>query len=104
MENYLCIGCSKTYGVLHGMYFFDAIYGTEEDALEIAKNLAYDVIDSYSCIEEIIEDTAEESGMSYEECAAEEIEYYVYRLRDDIDIDKIRNLNWDVESIRDEYS
>lgn len=104
MKNYLCVGYSQTYGTLHGMYEFDVIYGTEEEALEVAEQLAYEVIDSYSCISEMLEENAEETGSSFEECASEEVEYYVCRLKDNINLKEICNLNWDIESIKKEYA
>ena len=106
MAKWVCFGCSSSYGDLHGMWEMDFIEGDEEEALELARENAWHVCESYSEIYEPIEAEASESddySETYEELMLEEIEYMVFRLRDDADLEELYNLNWELQSILDEY-
>lgn len=106
MAKWMCVGCSVSYGDLHGMLEVDFIEGDDEDALEVARENAWHVCESYSDIYEPIEEEAREADdyeKAYEELMREEIEYTIHRLRDDVDINELYNLNWDLWSILDEY-
>lgn len=103
---WVCFGCSQSYGDLHGMWEMDFIEGTFEEALDVAKENAIHVCESYDCIYEPIEEEAqghEDYESAYEELFMDEIEYSVFRLRDDVDINELYELNWDLDDILDEY-
>lgn len=95
VSNYLFVAHSQMYGMLHGMYTggcLDTI--TLEDAKELARSEAYDVVTSYDCILEAIhdnlneqfgyDDTSEEPNEEYldelEAAIEEECEYSLYEI------------------------
>lgn len=95
VSNYFYIAHSQMYGMLHGMYSggcLDTV--TLEDAKEIARSEAYDVVTGYDCILESIhqdlneqfgyDDTPEEPDEKYldelEAAIEEECEYSIYEI------------------------
>lgn len=83
-SNYLYVAHSQMYGMLHGMHTggcLDTV--TLEDAKEIARAEAYDVVIGYDCIMEAIhEDLNERFG--YDETPEEPDEEYLDELEDAI--------------------
>lgn len=83
-SNYFFVSNSQIYGMLHGMHTggcLDTI--TLEDAKEIARSEAYDVVTGYDCILEAIhEDLNEQFG--YDETPEEPDEEYLDALEDAI--------------------
>lgn len=94
-SNYLYIAHSQMYGMLHGMSTggcLDTV--TLEDAKEIARSEAYDVVTGYDCIMEAIhedlndrfgyDETPEEPNEEYldelEAAIEEECEYSLYEI------------------------
>ena len=94
-SNYLYIANSQMYGMLHGMHTggcLDTV--TLEDAKEIARAEAYDVVTGYDCILEAIhedinnllgyDETPEEPDEEYldalEDAIMEECEYFIYEI------------------------
>lgn len=94
-SNYFYIAHSQMYGMLHGMYSggcLDTV--TLEDAKEIARSEAYDVVTGYDCILEAIhedlndqfeyEDTPDNPNEEYldelEAAIEEECEYSIYEI------------------------
>ena len=94
-SNYLYIANSQMYGMLHGMHTggcLDTV--TLEDAKEIARSEAYDVVTGYDCILEAIhEDLNEQFGYdntpdipdeeyldALEDAIQEECEYFIYEI------------------------
>lgn len=59
MFYYVC-GQEKIYQGLYGLMYDTIVDGSEEDAIEIAIELSDDVIDSYSCITDMLENTVAE--------------------------------------------
>lgn len=100
---WMYIGCSQSYGTLHGMYNFGFCEGTEEDALEFARETAWYVCDSYSCITDPLWEDADHDEDVYNEFLHDELEYWVVRLRDDVDLDYIERLDWDYEEIEEKF-
>lgn len=95
VSNYLFVAHSQMYGMLHGMHTggcLDTI--TLEDAKELARSEAYDVVTGYNCIMEAIhEDLNERFGYdetpdnpneeyldAEEEAIEEECEYSLYEI------------------------
>lgn len=95
VSNYLFVAHSQMYGMLHGMHTggcLDTI--TFEDAKELARSEAYDVVISYNCIMEAIhddlnelfgyDDTPDNPNEEYldalEEAIEEECEYSLYEI------------------------
>ena len=83
-SNYLYIANSQMYGTLHGMYTGGCLENvTLEDAKEIARAEAYDIVTGYDCILEAIrEDVYEQFG--YSDLSDEPIEEYADVLEDAI--------------------
>lgn len=83
-SNYFYIANSQMYGMLHGMHTggcLDTV--TLEDAKEVARSEAYDVVTGYNCIMEAIhEDLNERFG--YDETPEEPDEEYLDELEDAI--------------------
>lgn len=94
-SNYFYIAHSQMYGMLHGMYSggcLDTV--TFEDAKEIARSEAYDIVTGYDCILEAIhedlndqfgyDETPEEPNEEYldelEAAIEEECEYSLYEI------------------------
>lgn len=84
-SNYLYIANSQMYGMLHGMHtggYLDTV--TLEDAKEIARSEAYDVVTGYDCILEAIhEDLNERFG--YDETPDNPNEEYLDELEASIE-------------------
>ena len=84
-SNYFYISYSQMYGMLHGMYtggFLDNV--TLEEAKEIARAEAYDVVTGYNCImSDIYDNLNEEFG--YDETPEEPDEEYLDALEDAIE-------------------
>lgn len=83
-SNYLYIAHSQMYGMLHGMSTGGCLENvTLEDAKEIARAEAYDIVTGYDCILEAIrEDIYEQFG--YDDTSEEPIEEYADVLEDAI--------------------
>ena len=94
-SNYLYIAHSQMYGMLHGMHTGGCLDSlTLEDAKDIARSEAYDVVTGYNCIMEAIhddlnerfgyDDTPEEPDEEYldelEASIEEECEYSLYEI------------------------
>lgn len=94
-SNYLYIANSQMYGMLHGMHTGGCLGPiTLNDAKEIARSEAYDVVTGYNCIiESIYEDINERFGYddapddpeeeyldAVEEAIEEECEYSLYEI------------------------
>ncbi len=94
-SNYLYVACSQMYGMLHGMHTGGCLDNlTLEDAQNIARCEAYDVVTGYDCIiTAIYEDVNERFGYddtpnnpndSYldelEEAIEEECEYTLFEI------------------------
>lgn len=95
VSNYFYVAHSQMYGMLHGMHTggcLDTV--TLEDAKEIARSEAYDVVTGYDCILEAIhedlndqfgyDETPEEPNEEYldelEAAIEEECEYSLYEI------------------------
>lgn len=83
-SNYFYIAYSQMYGMLHGMHMGGCLDNlTLEDAQDIARCEAYDIVTGYDCIMEAIhEDINEQFG--YEETPEEPDEEYLDALEDAI--------------------
>ena len=94
-SNYLYIAHSQMYGMLHGMHDGGCLDNlTLEDAQDIARYAAYDVVTGYDCIMEAIhddlnelfgyDDTPDNPNAAYldalEESIEEECEYSLYEI------------------------
>lgn len=94
-SNYLYIANSQMYGMLHGMHTGGCLDNlTLEDAQDIARSAAYDIVTSYDCILEAIhedlndifgyDDTPDNPNAAYldalEESIEEECEYSLYEI------------------------
>lgn len=94
-SNYFYIAHSQMYGMLHGMHTGGCLDNlTLEDAQDIARGEAYDVVNSYDCIMEAIhsdinenfgyDDTPEEPNEEYldalEEAIEEESNYSLWEI------------------------
>jgi len=100
MANYLIYACEQRYGGLHGMYNYTVEYDiTEQQANEIGHEMSIDVMESYSCIIEDLQEDAEYyadrdtiDDNEYEdlicdmlgELEEENAEWSLYRLRDNL--------------------
>ena len=71
MFYYVC-GQDQIYKGLHGLMYDAIVEGSEEDAIEAAIELADDVIESYSCITNLLEDDIAEL------CEKQNIDYKDY--------------------------
>lgn len=71
MFYYVC-GQDQIYQGLHGLMYDTIVEGSEEDAIKTAIELADDVIGSYSCITDFLEDDIAEL------CEKENIDYKDY--------------------------
>lgn len=95
MSNYFYIAHSQMYGMLHGMHTggcLDTV--TLEDAKEIARSEAYDIVTGYDCILEAIhEDLNEQFG--YDETPEEPDEEYLDALEDAIQEECVYSL-WEI--------
>lgn len=83
-SNYLYIANSQMYGMLHGMHTggcLDTI--TFEDAKEIARSEAYDIVTGYDCILEAIHEDIN-NQFDYDETPEEPDEEYLDALEDAI--------------------
>ena len=95
VSNYLYIAHSQMYGMLHGMSAGGCLENvTLEDAKEIARSEAYDVVTGYDCILEAIhedlndqfgyDDTPDNPNEEYldelEATIEEECEYSIYEI------------------------
>ena len=84
-SNYFYIAYSQMYGMLHGMHTggcLDSI--TLEDAKEIARSEAYDVVTGYDCIMNNIYDNLNEE-FGYDETPEDPDEEYLDALEDAIE-------------------
>ena len=54
-------GCDQIYGGLHGIESTAVIEGTEDDACEYAETLSREVIESYSLIQDYLEEDVRET-------------------------------------------
>ena len=94
-SNYLYIANSQMYGTLHGMYTGGCLENvTLEDAKEIARAEAYDIVTGYDCILEAIredlniqfgyDDTPEDPSDEYvdtlEDAIMDECEYNLWEI------------------------
>lgn len=95
LSNYFYIAHSKMYGTLYGMYIGGCLDNvTLEDAKEIARSEAYNVVTGYDCImsdiydslneefgyDETLEDPDEEYLDALEDAIEEECEYLLYEI------------------------
>lgn len=85
LSNYFYISYCKMYGMLHGMHTGGCIDDvTLEDAKEIARTEAYDVVTGYDCImSDIYDNLNEEFG--YDETPEDPDEEYLDALEDAIE-------------------
>ena len=84
-SNYFYIAYSQMYDMLHGMYtggFLDNV--TLEEAKEIARTEAYDVVTGYDCIMNDIYDSLNEE-FGYDETSEDPDEEYLDALEDAIE-------------------
>lgn len=94
-SNYLYIANSQMYGMLHGMHTGGCLDSlTLEDAQDIARSEAHDIVTGYDCIMEAIhedlnelfgyDDTPDNPNAAYldalEESIEEECEYSLYEI------------------------
>ena len=75
------------YGGLHGMQDINILCGTEDEAREVASDMAFDVIDSYYDIRDALEEKVERI------CELEGID-----LADESEVDKIRGEVYDQDA------
>lgn len=96
-SNYFYISCSKMYGMHHGMHIGGCLDGiTLEDAKEIARSEAYDVVTGYNCIMSDIYDNLNEE-LGYDETPEDPDEEYLDALEDAIE-DECEYLLYEITS------
>lgn len=84
-SNYIYVAHSQMYGMLHGMYTGGCLdNATLEEAKEIARTEAYDVVTGYDCIMNNIHDNLNEE-FGYDETSEESDEEYLDALEDAIE-------------------
>ena len=84
-SNYFYIAHSQMYGMLHGMHTGGCLDNvTLEDAKEIARTGAYDVVTGYDCIMNDIYDSLNEE-FGYDETSEDPDEEYLDALEDAIE-------------------
>ena len=84
-SNYIYVAHSQMYGMLHGMYTGGCLDNvTLEEAKEIARTEAYDVVTGYDCIMSDIYDSLNEE-FGYDETPEEPDEEYLDALEDAIE-------------------
>lgn len=102
-KRYFIYAYDELYGGLYGIhdcYFFE---GTFKEACDIGMDMAYDIIQSYSFIEEqLFEGT--ETDEEREEIIQNDMMYEIYELRDDApSFDALYNLNYSPDAYIDEF-
>lgn len=88
MALYYVCGQDNIFGGLHGMKYDTIVEGGEEDALEVGRELAADVIGSYECIIELLEDDVAELCEKY---GIDSRDYFSWTSEQEEKIDEIRN-------------
>jgi len=80
MARYVYYACENIYGGLHGMNICGVVEANSEDEIaDIARTAAYEIIESYSCIVDNLEETIAEyitSDMSEDDIDALRSEIY----------------------------
>lgn len=118
MEKYFIYAYPHMYGGLHGMYDWDIVEGTYEDATYSAHELALQVIDDFGLYEQLysedeyrvdndIPDDEEidwdDYHKSMEDLIEEEASFEVYKIKDGVNIEEIRQCNDDPHTIIEKY-
>lgn len=102
MERYAVYAIENMYQGLHGLYDFAIVDGDEEDAEIQGSAMSYELITSYDCIFEDLEEEAGGDEELLEELIFEEICYEVYKINDSKE--EIKKLsNRELEELFDEY-
>lgn len=106
MRLWAVCGYDDVFGGLYGMKEVDIYEGTEDGAIEYARALADDVINSYSCIHDALEDyvqeACEDEGIEDEDGIREEVynSDMVYECIE-LDVNKLPTL--DIEELAEMY-
>ena len=105
MTIYAIKAYENMYGGLHGMYdTFVGEFDSLKDANETGVQMSYEVMESYGCIEEAIADLAEsyedDNEEMYEQVAAENVAYSVWKLLPDYnftpnELDEMLSEDWE---------
>lgn len=102
MQRYAVYATENMYQGLHGLYNFAVVSGTEKDAETHGFEMSYELITSYDCIFEDLEEEACGDEELLEELITEEICYEVYKINDNKE--EIKKLsNRELENLFDEY-
>lgn len=102
-KRYFIYAYDELYGGIHGIYDFYFFEGSFKEACEIGLDMAYDLIQSYSFIEEQLFDGTE-TEEERDEILNNDMAYEVYELRDDApDFDALYSLNYSPDSYIREF-
>jgi hypothetical protein len=94
-SNYFYIAHSQMYGMLHGMHMGGGLDNlTLEDAQDIARSEAYDVVTGYDCIMEAIHSDINEN-FGYDDTPEEPNEEYLDALEEAIEEECVYSL-WEI--------
>lgn len=91
MQKYVIYAYEQSYGGLHGMYDWIFVYcNDDEEAEKEAEQASYEVMGSYNCITEYLEDSARERSDDeddYEDCLdgcyQENIAYEYWKVKEE---------------------
>lgn len=91
------------YGGLHGCYLIEFIKGTYQEAEDLGRELSYEVMDSYSDIDEELWSDCE-TEEEYYQARDENVEFEIHELRDDApSARKLHEMNHAPEWYIEEY-
>lgn len=101
-SNHFYIAHSQMYGMLHGMHMGGGLDNlTLEDAQDIARSEAYDVVNSYDCIMEAIHSDINEN-FGYDDTPEEPNEEYLDALEEAIEEECVYSL-WEITPEGEEH-
>ena len=113
MAKYLVVGYDQEYGGLHGMEDWTCIDGSFDEAMELGREMAIEVIESYSTImndlkDQVLEKGFEEDTDEFEEALSQRVEddvnFSIFQLRDDTPIyEMTRNPKLSWQEIKENY-
>ena len=116
-KNWFIYAKEGMYEGLHGIYEYDVLNGTYEEACSYGEEMSYGLMDSFShvCDYYSYDDYEEEYGTEYaetheseyydilEDMKADYVSYEIYPLKDGVDPETIRQSNDDPATIIEEY-
>lgn len=92
-KRYFIYAYDELYGGLHGIYDYYFLEGTFKEACDTGMDMAYDLIQSYECIEDELFDGTE-TEEERDEIIKDDMAYEVYELRSDApNFDELYKMN-----------